>query len=197
MSKIRAFIAIPLPATLQEQIQRETHSLRSRLNRGLVRWVAPENIHLTLQFLGDTPAEKLEMLVELLMKEVAEITSFEISVKKLAVFPNISRPSVIWVGVENSRKLSTVQKCVQAAASQIGSVPEKRPFSAHLTLGRVTRKGYGSKPRGQIRKAIEESPDYDFGSVLVNSVHIFQSELTPKGAVYRSLFKVKLGDFFE
>ena len=197
MSKIRAFIAIPLPATLQKQIHRETHPLRSRLDSGLIRWVAPQNIHLTLKFLGDTPSEKLEMLKELLIKEVAEIAPFETSVRKVGVFPNLSRPNTIWVGVENSGELSTLQKCVERAASQIGSVPEKRRFSAHLTLGRVTRKGYGSKPRSQIRKAIEESLDYDFGSVLVDSVHVFQSKLKPEGAEYHSLFEVKLGDFFE
>jgi len=118
-------------------------------------------------------------------------------VKELGVFPKLSRPSVIWIGVENSGKLSTLHRCVETAASQIGSVPEKRRFSAHLTLGRVTRKGYESKPRAQIRKTIEGSPVYNFGSVYVNSVQIFQSELTPSGAKHRSLFEANLGDFFE
>ena len=197
MSLIRAFIAIPIPSALQQQIHRETEDLRHQLGRGIIRWVAPENIHLTLKFLGEAPEEKLDMLKEILAKEVAQIHPFEISVRKIGVFPKLSRPSVIWIGVENSGKLSTLHRFVEKAASQIGSVPEKRPFSAHLTLGRVTRKGYGSKPRGLIRKTIEESPVYDFGRVQVDSVHIFQSELTPSGAKHRSLFEAKLGDFFE
>ena len=82
-------------------------------------------------------------------------------------------------------------------ASQIGSVPEKRRFSAHLTLGRVTRKGFNKSSRSQIRATIEESPMYDFGSIRVNAVHLFESKLKPKGAEYRSLFEANLGDFFE
>ena len=197
MSLIRAFIAIPIPARLQEKILLETAPLRSRLESGLVRWVASENIHLTLKFLGDTSEEKLDALKKILTKEVVKFQPFEISVRKIGVFPKPSRPSVIWIGIENSGKLSTLHRCVERAASQIGSVPEKRPFSAHLTLGRVTRKGYGSKPRALIQKMIEESPVYDFGSVQVSSVQIFQSELTPSGAKHRSLFEANLGDFFE
>ena len=197
MSLIRAFIAVQIPTQLQQQIHRETAPLRTQLNRGLVRWVAPENIHLTLHFLGDTPAEKLAKLKEILEKEVEKIQPFEISVKGVGVFPNLSRPSVIWAGIESNDKPLELQRCVQTAASQIGSVPEKRRFSAHLTLGRVSRKGYESKLRALIRKTIEESPVYNFGSIQVNSAHIFQSELTPKGAIHHSLFRIVLGDFFE
>ncbi len=197
MSVIRAFIAIPLPASLQERIYRETQPLRTQLNREIIRWVPPENIHITLKFLGDTEKEKLEKLKELLAKEITQTPSFEISVKNLSVFPNISRPSVVWIGVENNGKLSTLHQRVQAAASQIGSVPEKRRFSAHLTLGRVTRKGYNKRVRSQIRKTLEESAKYDFGKVLVDTIHIFQSKLTPRGAKYSTIFEGKLGDFVE
>ena len=196
MSPIRAFIAIPLPAHLQQQIHRETNSLRAQLSREIVRWVPAENIHITLKFLGDTEKEKLDKLEEILAIEMAKIHSFEITIKNLGVFPKMSRPSVIWVGVENSGKLSTLHQRVQRVASQIGSVQEKRRFSAHLTLGRVTRKGYNSKMRSKIRETLEESPKYDFGKVSVDSVHIFQSELTPKGAKHHSVFEAKLGDFF-
>ncbi len=197
MSLIRAFIAIPLPASLQQRIHQETKPLRTQLDSELLRWVPPENIHITLKFLGDTSEEKLAMLKKILVKEIAQIHPFEISIKKLGVFPTLSRPSVIWIGVEDSRKLSTLHRCVETGASQIGSVPEKRRFSAHLTLGRVTRKGYNSKMRSQIRKTLEENPDYDFGKVRVSSIHIFQSELMPSGAKHRSIFEAKLGDFFE
>lgn len=196
MNLVRVFIAIPIPSALQEQIHQETKRLRRQLDRGLVRWVAPQNVHLTLKFLGNTPIAKLDALKENLATEAAKINPFEIAVRKLGVFPNLSRPRVVWIGVEDSGKLSSLHRCVQTITSQTGSVPEKRRFSAHLTLGRVQR-GICNKGRGQIRKVIEESPVYDFGGVCVDSVHLFQSELTPKGAVYRSLFEAKLGDFFE
>ncbi len=197
MSLIRAFIAIPFPANLQHSIYQKTTPLRTRLGRELVRWVPPENIHITLKFLGDTPEEKLALLKTILEKDIVQIHSFDISVKNLGVFPNFSRPSVIWIGAEGGDKLSTLHECTQRGASQIGSVPEKRRFSAHLTLGRVTRKGYNSKARSKIRRVLEESPAYDFGKVPVHSIHIFQSELTQKGAKHRSIFEAKLGDIFE
>ena len=197
MRLIRSFIAVPLPVSLQQQIYRETNSLRNQLNREIIRWVPSENFHITLKFLGDISIKKLDMLEEILTKEISEISPFEIKVENLGVFPQLSRPSVIWVGVEKNSNLSTLYECAQATASQIGSVPEKRRFSAHLTLGRVTRKGDNSKAKSKIRKTLEESPAYNFGKVLVDSVHIFQSELTPNGAKYHSIFKAKLGDFFE
>ena len=162
-----------------------------------MRWVPAKNIHLTLKFLGDTPIAQLEILKELLAKEAEKIAPFEISIRKAGVYPTLSRPGVIWAGVEKNENLLRLQKCVESVASQIGSVPEKRPFSAHLTFGRVTRKGYTSQARYQIRKAIEENQGYDFGSVGVDSVHLFQSELKRTGAEYRSLFEANLGDFFE
>lgn len=195
MSLIRAFIAIPLPADLQERIHREIHPLRSRMDH--IRWVAPQNIHLTLKFLGDTPKEKLDALEAILAKELTQIHPFEILVRKIGAFPNLSRPSVIWLGVEGNEQLSTLHRCIQAVASEIESVPEKRHFSAHITLGRVRRQGYNKSSRSQIRAAIEESPIYDFGKVSVNSVHLFESKLKAKGAEYRSLFKASLGDFLE
>ncbi len=197
MSLLRAFIAIPLPRRLQQAIRRETLSLRTQLGRGVVRWVAVENIHLTLKFLGDTQAEDVEKLKKLLAKEVVEFAPFQISVRGLGVFPNLSRPSVIWVGVVDNEPLFTLQKRIQAVASQIGSVPEKRRFSAHLTLGRVSRNGYKKMARAQIREAVEKSPPHDFGKMDVNAVHLIESKLTPKGAKYRSLFVAKLGEFLE
>ncbi len=197
MNSVRAFIAIPIPSRIQKQIYQETAPLRTQIDSHLVRWVQAKNIHLTLKFLGDTPIDKLDTLKELLAKEMAKIAPFEISVRKVGVYPTLSRPSVIWAGVEGKKNLLTLHKCVGKVASQIGSVPEKRPFSAHLTLGRVTRKGYNGKARSQIRKVIEKDQGYDFGSVNINAIHLFQSELKRTGAEYRSLFEAKLGEFFE
>jgi len=197
MNSVRAFIAISIPATKQTQIYKETAPLRAQIESDLVRWVPAKNIHLTLKFLGDTPTDKLDILKELLAKETAKLAPFVISIKNVGVYPTLSRPSVIWAGVDGNENLLTLNRCAEKVASQIGSVPEKRPFSAHLTLGRVTRNGYTSKARGQIRKAIEESPLYDFGSVNISAVDLFQSELKRTGAEYRSLFEANLGDFFD
>ena len=197
MSIIRAFIAIPIPTPLQKRIWRETAPLRNSIERGIIRWVAPENIHLTLKFLGNTSEETLDTLKKILAQEIEKIPAFEISLKKIGAYPNISRPSVIWLGIEDSGKLISLQKSVETVASQIGSVPEKRRFSAHLTLGRVSRKGYDKESRVKIRTMLEKNPSYDFGKVRVKSIQLFESQLKESGAEYRSLFEAKLGEFFE
>ena len=188
---LRAFIAIEIPLHLQEKLHREMESLRARLGRNLIRWVVPENIHLTLKFLGDTPISNLDSLKEILTAELSQFEPFEICVGKMGVFPNFSRPRVIWIGVEKNGTLSSLQRRVERAASQIGSAPEKRRFSAHLTLGRV-RQGIHGKGRDQIRQVVEENSDVELGSIHVDTIHLFQSELKTKGAVYRSLYPINL-----
>ncbi len=198
MSVIRAFIAIPLPTPLQKRIWRETAPLRNSVERGVIRWVASENIHLTLKFLGNTSEENLDRLKNILAEEIVKLPAFEISLRKIGAFPRISHPKVIWLGVEDSSELLSLQKTVETAASQIGSVPEKRRFSAHLTLARVSRKkGHGKKSRAEIRTMLEKDPGYDFGKVRVKCIHLFESQLKKSGAEYRSLFEAKLGEFFE
>ena len=197
MGLIRAFIAIPLPTALKRQIETETESLRTQIDSRAVRWVAPQNIHITLKFLGDTEENRLKKLEKLLAEAMVEFSPFHLAVGGLGVYPHKGRPNVIWLGVEKNKNLLELQKRIEGLASQIGSVPERRRFSAHLTLGRVKRSGHHEKARIQIRQAIEASPQVDFGRIRVDAVHLFQSELTPQGAKYRSLFKAKLGDFFE
>ncbi len=197
MSLVRAFIAIPLPVSLQQKIWREISLLRQHLESDLVRWVVPENIHLTLKFLGDTPEEKLDKLKGLLAIEMAKIEPFDIEIKKTDAFPNLSRSRVVMIGVGLNEKLLTLQRSVQRLASQIECEPERKRFSPHLTLGRVKRKGHNKRSRSQICRAIEENATYAFGKFRVESVELMQSESKVSGAVYRSLFKVKLGVFFD
>ncbi len=191
MNLVRAFIAVEIPPSLKEKLHTQTDSLRRAFPRHLVRWVAVENIHLTLKFLGDTPLSKLEKLKEFLAAEVASLAPFEVDLRGLGVFASFSRPRVIWAGVQDKGELVSLHKRVEAAASRIGSEAEGRRFSAHLTVGRV-RQGFRDEGRIQIREVIERNQGLDFGRIQVTSVHLFESQLKPTGAVYRSLFEARL-----
>ncbi|MBT3338599.1 MAG: RNA 2',3'-cyclic phosphodiesterase [Anaerolineae bacterium] len=192
MNLVRVFIAVEIPPHLKEKLHQETESLRREINRPLVRWVPVENIHLTLKFLGEKPLSKLDALKESLAEEVAHHAPFEISIRNLGVFASFSRPRVIWAGVgEDNGKLLSLQKSVERAASRMGSVPEKKRFSAHLTLARV-KQGIVQSERENIRTIIEANQRLNFGRIQVNSIHLFESQLKPTGAVYRSLFEMPL-----
>ncbi len=192
MSLVRAFIAVEISSTLKEKLHQETESLRGALPRAIVRWVNVGNIHLTLKFLGDTRMDDLEKLKTYLAEEVDGQKIFDLAINGIGVFASFSRPSVIWAGVrEDNGNLLALHKAVETAASQIGREPERRPFSPHLTLGRVQRK-ISSADKDRIRAAVLSHENLDFGTMQVNSLHLFESKLKPTGAVYRSLFEIEL-----
>lgn len=191
MNLIRAFIAIPIPATLQTTIRQGTASLQQEAGSKLVRWVPVQNMHLTLKFLGDISEADVDTLKAALKKEMESQPAFEITLKGLGAFPSISRPRVVWLGVEDKGSFLALQRCAERVASQIGVEPNKGKFSAHLTLGRVRRQ-VRKAGKDQIRRAILAHQDVNFGTLGAEQVHLYQSKLGATGAVYRSLFAVQL-----
>ena len=190
MNLIRAFIAIPLPSSLREKIDQNLAPLRQDA-QNLVRWVPPQNIHLTLKFLGDIRPADVETLKQSLATALAHERAFEMSIKKLGAFPGISRPRVLWIGVEDKGRLSSLQQRLETAASQIGVEPDRNPFSPHLTIGRV-KKYVRKKGSAQIQKTIRANQNVDFGAMRVESIHLVESKLKSTGAVYRSLYTANL-----
>lgn len=191
MKLVRAFIAIEVSPRLKEKLYKEIGPLREALPRSMVRWVNVGNIHLTLKFLGDTSRSDLEKLKRYLNEEVAGKKPFEIGVSGLGVFGGFSRPRVVWVGVKDNGKLLSLHSSVERVASRMGSEPERRPFAPHLTLGRVQHR-ISKSDKGRIRQEILSHEKLDFGTMQVNYLHCFESQLKSTGAVYRSLFSVKL-----
>ncbi len=188
---VRAFIAVEIPPALKEKLHTETESLRRALPRSIVRWVNVGNIHLTLKFLGDTGMDDLEKLKVYLAEEVATQSPFALAINGVGLFASFARPRVIWAGVQDNGKLTSLHKAVERAACRMGSEPERRPFSTHLTLGRI-QKNISDADKDRIRFAVLSHEKLDFGTMQVNSLHLFESKLKPTGAVYRSLFTAKL-----
>jgi 2'-5' RNA ligase len=117
---------------------------------------------------------------------------FTLAINGIGVFGGFSRPRVVWVGVrEDNGNLISLHKAVETAASQIGCEPERRPFSPHLTLGRVQRK-ISRSDSDRIRAAVLSHETLDFGTMQVNVLRLFESKLKPTGAVYRPLFEIEL-----
>jgi 2'-5' RNA ligase len=188
---LRAFIAVEILKGIQDAIALGTASLRNALPKPLIRWVAPHNVHLTLKFLGDVSPTTLQNLAEAIKVEAALHGKFSISVGGLGAFPNPRRARVIWIGLEAPPALDTLRRGVEAAAAQLGYAPDGRPFSPHLTIGRVEQNASAADLQ-RIHTALEATKVGLLGTLQVEAVHIFKSDLQPGGSVYSHLYAMPL-----
>lgn len=188
---LRAFIAVEIPAGIQNAIAQSCASLKNALPKTLVRWVAPQNVHLTLKFLGDVSSTNLKRLAESLQVEVASHVTFSMSVGGIGAFPSPRRARVIWIGLEAPPDLEVLQRGVEAAAAQLGYAPEDRPFSPHLTIGRVGH-NVSNTDLQRIRTELEAAKVGELGTFHVEAIHIFKSDLLPNGSVYTHLFALPM-----
>ena len=189
--KLRSFIAVEIPAEIQRTILDNTASLQKTLAKPLVRWVEAQNLHLTLKFLGDVAPEALEQLNGALKVEIINQRSFNMSVAGLGMFPNPQRPRIIWIGLEAPSALATLQHSVDSVATRMGYTPEERPFSAHLTIGRVGQ-SVTQADRMKISAAIKTMTIGNLGMFHVEAICIFKSDLRPGGPVYTPLYTLPL-----
>ncbi len=188
---LRAFIAVELPAEIQQGLVQVTNQLMQQLAGIPVRWVPVHNIHLTLMFLGDVSEANLQLVKDSLAEEAINHQPFDISIGKVGVFPSLQRPRVIWVGVEAPGELMAVQSGVEHRMTRLGYPREERPFSPHLTLGRVSRNINQLEMR-TISQVIQASKVGFMGVAHVNQFHLFRSDLRPDGAVYTKIQSVLL-----
>lgn len=189
---LRTFIAIELDETLRSAIARMQGKFKRLAPSGSVKWVAPEGIHLTLKFLGDTPASRLDEIAAVLRVACAPCAPFEFSVEGRGCFPNTRRPRVVWVAVrDKGQTLARLQTAVERHVAPMGWPTEERGFSPHLTLGRVS-KNAGPAEAAAVGQMIEKSVVEGIGVQRVTAVNLIQSELRPTGAVYTTLVSVPL-----
>jgi 2'-5' RNA ligase len=191
MSVIRAFIAIDLSAEIQDALEQVSNQLKGQSRGVPVRWVPVKNIHLTLKFLGDISLANLEMLEGILLTEAARFSPFDVSIGKLGAFPSTRRPRVIWVGVEVQPELGQLQRALDEATTRLGYTPEERGFSPHLTLGRISRNASNADV-GRIGQILDKSEIGHLGTMRVQAVHLYRSDLQPTGAVYTRLYSANL-----
>src|SRR5574341_1270756 len=177
MSLLRAFIAVEIPSELQRMVYKETASLRNAIG-GLVRWVLPGNMHLTLKFLGNISSTNIDILTQMMCAEADSCQPFVMQVGGLASFPSLKRPRVIYIGLQAPAELETLQHGIESATTRLGYEPEERSFSPHLTIGRV-RQNVSTSDQQKIRRALEETQIDSLGTAGVDSVHLYNSDLKP------------------
>jgi len=188
---LRSFVAVEIPAEIQSALARSTALLQKALPKPLIRWVAPQNVHLTLKFLGDVSPANLERLAEALKTEAVAHETFDMSVGGLGAFPNPRRARVIWIGLEAPAALMALLRGVETVTARLGYTSEDRPFSPHLTIGRVGKNVSGTDFQ-RICTSLEGATVGALGTLRVDAVHIFKSDLQPGGSVYTHLYTLPM-----
>jgi 2'-5' RNA ligase len=184
MDKIRLFIAIPLPESLLKRLADVQYRLQGKVPHQSVRWARSEGIHLTLKFLGDTPTEKVPTITEALAVVGRNAPPCALVVEGLGCFPNLRRPRVLWVGVnEPTGRLEALQKAVEEAITSLGYKRERHSFTPHLTLGRV-RRGTSHRDESEIAEAIEGTSVDQLAEFTADRFELIRSDLKPTGAEY-------------
>jgi RNA 2',3'-cyclic 3'-phosphodiesterase len=187
LAVIRAFIAVSIDSKVIARIADATLQLKGRLPG--VNWVAEENLHLTLKFLGQIDEARIEPINRALEAAVRPFSRFTISAKGLGVFPGPKRPRVLWVGLDGGEVLIALAFAVETALDPVGFSVEARSFKPHLTIGRW-RDFKGSATR--LAREIEKWKSCEFGESEVKTVTLFQSVLKREGAVYHPLHSIAL-----
>lgn len=180
---LRLFVALWLPETLAGAAWRRLERLRPD-GRG-VRWVRREQLHLTLKFLGETPADKLPAVQEALAGAAAGGRPVDLRLTAGGVFPPAGPPRVLWLGLEPAGELGALAGAVEKALAPLGFPPEGRPFRPHLTLGRA--EPGAAFDRAVLAREIAEPP------AAVDSMALIRSDLGPGGPRYTTLCEWRLG----
>jgi len=189
--RLRLFFALPLDDALRDAacaLQAELGRACDRRTR--VKWVERPNLHLTLKFLGDTPAGAIDEIARVAEQVAAGTRPMTLEVAGAGCFPPRGAPRTIWLGLAREcPELAELAQSLDAALAEAGlAEPERRPFAGHFTLGRV-KEGGG---RG-LREAIEALARAPVGEMTADHFVLLSSDLTPRGPVYMERRRCRLG----
>ena len=186
---IRAFLAIDPPEDILQKISGLQEKLKREIS-GRISWTRPQGQHLTLKFFGDISTEDVNNICSAVQNRIVLEPPLNLKIEKIGVFPDTRRPRVLWCGVTgDTEKLSVLQKKLDVDFANIGFPRENRPFQAHLTLGRIK----DSHGLTEISEALTKYSAFAAGEFGCKELILFQSKLSPQGAVYTKLAEFALG----
>lgn len=191
---IRSFIAIELSDEARAAVAKLQNRLKTLVPAQTVRWTAPESIHLTLHFLGNIEAGQVDSVKQLLHISGSACPTFSLSLSGLGCFPNTRRPRIVWTGVQGqTQRLGKLHRDLGERLKVIGYTPEARPYTPHLTIGRV-RDGLPALQLTRLGQILEREQDKvgELAELRVVKIALMQSDLKPGGPVYTQLVQVNL-----
>ncbi|MFC1551023.1 RNA 2',3'-cyclic phosphodiesterase [Candidatus Latescibacterota bacterium] len=185
---MRTFIAVEIPAEIKNKIGRYADSMRDSFQN--VKWVSPENLHLTLKFLGEINEEDVDSLIECMNPVFSDFRSFDLMLEHTGCFPSNKNPRVIWIGSDGGAdNLLDIFQELEHCLETVGIDRDERMFSPHLTIGRVKR-SHGK--HGSHTTITGDIPEFEPATFRVNSIALIKSTLTPQGPIYEKLYEGKL-----
>ncbi len=184
MQTFRGFIAIDVPVT--DQLLSLKDKLASTSAR--LKLVSPENIHITLKFLGETPLSHIDQIETIMKNAVTLVTPHTVLLKGTGVFPSESYIKVIWIGLQQTDQLAIISKTLNHELMQYGFKKEKRGFSPHLTLARMK----SASGKEEILTLLNQYNEILFAEIPVNTIVLKKSTLTPTGPIYETLRTVPI-----
>ncbi len=186
METLRTFVALDIRPN--DELIANWNELKNILKFDRIKWVDSNTLHLTLFFLGDTPANKIKTMSQNITQALFQTNSFPLTIKGFGSFGKPNQPKVLWVGVESSRELLELKEKINGALIPLGFLEEHKEFNPHITLGRVKE----IKPTEEIKKFIQQKKEVMYQTVNINEVVLYQSILRSDGPIYKPLNTFKL-----
>ena len=189
MSRLRTFVAVPLERAVRSRLV----ALQEALARaaGDVKWVEPENLHVTLLFLGEVDEREVAGVCRAAGEACAGVAPFPMSVERVGWFGSARRPRTVWAGVgTGAQEVVALHDAVEAPLLELGCYRrEERQYTPHVTLGRVK----SDRPNDRLAQALAKEAGWRGGEAVVREVLVMSSQLTPRGPVYSVLSTAPLG----
>ncbi len=182
---MRLFVALEIPAAARDSLAAQIKELRdlpAALADQRLRWVRQENLHVTLKFIGEVEAAKLDGFRSALTA-ISLDAPVDLHFRGLGFFPDEKYPRVLWVGLNASGNLPVLARDIDRALEGQGVARDERAFTPHLTLARFASRGLHEK----LRTAIQKNSEREFGAFQAREFHLIQSKLKPSGAEYTIL----------
>lgn len=187
MADVRTFIAVLLTDELKSRISTVQDQFKDLAPE--VKWVARENLHVTLKFLGDVDSGRIEAVCSAMASAVEGVEAFSMGVSGVGAFPNPRRPRTVWVGLDSgAESLAEVAQRVDSALAGLGFPKEDRKFTGHVTIGRVK----DERRIGSLPEALLAAKSTEFGAVDVAGITVMKSDLRREGPVYTVIKEIPL-----
>jgi 2'-5' RNA ligase len=187
MAGTRTFVAVTVSADIRRAAGKLAEQLRPAA--GDVKWVATENLHWTLQFLGNIDERDIPEVCQAVATAALEREPFDLEARGAGAFPSADRPRTLWIGAgQGAREMAALHTAIQRRLKKRGYRSEERRFVPHITLGRAGRKG----PTRSLAIELADLADYDAGTMFVDEVTVYSSQLGSEGPSYDVLARAPL-----